>query len=64
MRQYKVEIKTPEDTVIDTAVTDDALKASAYMESKLADLPDGYWGHMQVITEVVNRNENHNIHLR
>ena len=49
MRQYKVEIKTPEDTVIDTAVTDDVLKASAYMESKLADLPDGYWGHIQVI---------------
>ena len=49
MRQYKVEIKTPEDTVIDTAVTDDALKASVYMESKLADLPDGYWGHIQVI---------------
>jgi hypothetical protein len=49
MRQYKIEIKTPEDTVIDTAVTDDALKASAYMESKLADLPDGYWGHIQVI---------------
>ena len=49
MRQYKVEIKTPEDIVIDTAVTDDALKASEYMESKLADLPDGYWGHIQVI---------------
>ena len=49
MKQYKVEIKTPEDIVIDTAVTDDALKASAYMESKLADLPDGYWGHIQVI---------------
>ena len=40
MRQYKVEIKTPADTVIDTAVTDDALKASEYMESKLADLPE------------------------
>ena len=49
MKQYKVEIKTPEDTVIDTAVTDDALKASEYMESKLADLPDGYWGHIQVM---------------
>ena len=49
MRQYKVEIKTPEDTVVDTAVTDDALKASEWMESKLADLPDGYWGHIQVI---------------
>ena len=49
MKQYKVEIKTPEDIVIDTAVTEDALKASAYMESKLADLPDGYWGHIQVI---------------
>ena len=49
MKQYKVEIKTPEDTIIDTAVTDDALKASAYMESKLADLPDGYWGHIQIV---------------
>ena len=49
MRQYKVEIKTPEDIVIDTAVTDDALKASEYMESKLADLPDGYLGHIQVM---------------
>ena len=47
--KYKVEIKTPADIVIDTAITDDALKASAYMESKLADLPDGYWGHIQVI---------------
>ena len=49
MRQYKVEIKTPEDTVIDQTVTDDAMKASEWMESKLADLPDGYWGHIQVI---------------
>jgi len=49
VKQYKVEIKTPADIVIDTAVTDDALKASEYMESKLADLPDGYWGHIQVI---------------
>ena len=47
--KYKVEIKTPADIVIDTAVTDDALKASAYMENKLAELPDGYWGHIQVI---------------
>ena len=51
MKRYKVEIKTPADIVIDTAVTDNALKASEYMESKLADLPDGYWGHIQVITE-------------
>jgi hypothetical protein len=49
MRQYKVEIKTPEDTVIDQTVTDDAMKASEWMESKLAELPDGYWGHIQVI---------------
>ena len=49
MKQYKVEIKTPADIVVDTAITDDALKASEYMESKLADLPDGYWGHIQVI---------------
>ena len=49
MKQYKVEIKTPADIVIDTAITDDALEASEYMESKLADLPDGYWGHIQVI---------------
>ena len=51
MRQYKVEIKNPADIVIDQTVTDDALKASEYMESKLAELPDGYWGHIQVITE-------------
>ena len=49
MKQYKVEIKTPADTVIDTAVMDNAMKASEYMESKLAELPDGYWGHIQVI---------------
>jgi len=49
VKQYKVEIKTPADTVIDIVVTDDALEASEYMESKLADLPDGYWGHIQVI---------------
>ena len=49
MKQYKVEIKTPEDIVIDQTVTDDAMKASEWMESKLADLPDGYWGHIQVI---------------
>ena len=47
--KYKVEIKTPADIVIDTVITDDALEASAYMESKLADLPDGYWGHIQVM---------------
>ena len=52
MKQYKVEIKSPADIVIDTAITDDALEASKYMESKLTDLPDGYWGHIQVITEV------------
>ena len=46
---YKVEIKTPADIVIDTAITDDALEASEYMESKLAELPDGYWGHMQIV---------------
>ena len=47
--KYKVEIKTPADIVIDTVVTDDALKASEWMESKLADLPDGYWGHIQIV---------------
>lgn len=52
MKQYKVEIKSPADIVIDTAVMDNALEASEYMESKLAELPDGYWGHIQVITEV------------
>ena len=62
MKQYKVEIKTPEDTVIDTAVTDDALKASEWMESKLADLPDGYWGHIQVIGGD-EQDENDHIHL-
>ena len=49
MKRYKVEIKTPADIVIDTAVTDDALEASEYMESKLAELPDGYWGHIQIV---------------
>ena len=49
MRQYKVEIKNPADIVIDQTVTDDAMKASEWMENKLADLPDGYWGHIQVI---------------
>jgi hypothetical protein len=49
VKQYKVEIKNPEDTVIDQTVTDDAMKASEWMESKLADLPDGHWGHIQVI---------------
>ena len=47
--KYNVEIKSPADIVIDTAITDDALKASEYMESKLADLPDGYWGHIQIV---------------
>ena len=56
MKQYKVEIKTPADVVIDTAVTNDALEASVYMESKLADLPDGYWGHIQVME--VNHDDN------
>ena len=51
MKQYKVEIKTPADIVIDTVITDDALEASEYMESKLADLPDGYWGHIQVMED-------------
>ena len=62
MKQYKVEIKTPADTVIDIVVTDDALEASEYMESKLADLPDGYWGHIQVIGGD-EQDENDHIHL-
>lgn len=49
--KYKVEIKTPADIVIDTVIADDALEASEYMESKLADLPDGYWGHIQVMED-------------
>ena len=51
MRQYKVEIKTPTGTVVDSTTIDGALEAAECMESKLADLPDGYWGHIQVITE-------------
>ena len=30
---------------------DGAFEAAEWMESKLADLPDGDWGHIQVITE-------------
>ena len=46
---YKVEIKSPAGTLIDSTIVDGALEAAKWMESKLADLPDGYWGHIQVI---------------
>ena len=49
--KYKVEIKTPTGTVVDSTTIDGAYEAAEWMESKLADLPDGYWGHIQVITE-------------
>lgn len=47
--RYKVEIKSPTDALIDSTIIDGALEAAEWMESKLADLPDGYWGHIQVI---------------
>ena len=47
--KYSVEIKSPTGTVVDNTIIDGALKAAEWMESKLADLPDGYWGHIQVI---------------
>ena len=46
---YKVEIKSPTGTLIDSTIIDGAYEAAEWMESKLADLPDGYWGHIQVI---------------
>ena len=46
---YKVEIKSPTGAPIDSTTTNGALEAAEWMESKLADLPDGYWGHIQVI---------------
>ena len=49
--KYKVEIKSPTCTLIDSTIIDGALEAAEWMESKLADLTDGYWGHIQVITE-------------
>ena len=50
--KYKVEIKSPSGTLVDSIIIDGAFEAAEWMESKLADLPDGYWGHIQVITEV------------
>ena len=47
--RYKVEIKSPTGTLIDSIIIDGALKAAEWMESKLAELSDGYWGHIQVI---------------
>ena len=47
--KYNVEIKSPTDTLIDSTIVGGALEAAEWMESKLADLPDGYWGHIQVI---------------
>ncbi len=47
--KHKVEIKTPTGTVVDSTTIDGAYEAAEWMESKLADLPDGYWGHIQVI---------------
>ena len=46
---YKVEIKSPTGTVVDSTTVDGAYEAAEWMESKLAELPDGYWGHIQVI---------------
>ena len=42
MKQYKVEIKTPAGTLIDSTIIDGALEAAEWMESKLAGLPDEY----------------------
>ena len=47
--KYSVEIKSPAGTLIDSTIIDGALEAAEWMESKLADLPDGYLGHIQVI---------------
>ena len=47
--KYKVEIKSPTGTLVDSTIIDGAFEAAEWMESKLADLPDGYWGHIQVI---------------
>ena len=47
--KYKVEIKSPAGTLIDSTIVDGALEAAEWMESKLADLPDGYWGHIQIV---------------
>ena len=47
--KYSVEIKSPTGTLIDSTIIAGALEAAEWMESKLADLPDGYWGHIQVI---------------
>ena len=47
--KYKVEIKSPTGTLVDSTIIDGAYEAAEWMESKLADLPDGYWGHIQVI---------------
>jgi len=47
--KYKVEIKSPTGTMVDSIIIDGALEAAEWMESKLADLPDGYWGHIQVV---------------
>lgn len=50
--KYNVEIKSPTGTPVDSTIIDGAHEAAKWMESKLSDLPDGYWGHIQVITEV------------
>ena len=47
--RYKVEIKSPTGTLIDSTIIDGAYEAAEWMESKLAELPDGYWGHIQVM---------------
>ena len=47
--KYSVEIKSPAGTLIYSTIIDGALEAAEWMESKLAELPDGYWGHIQVI---------------
>ena len=47
--KYKVEIKSPTGTLVDSTIIDGAYEAAEWMESKLADLPDGYCGHMQIV---------------
>jgi len=59
---YKVEIKSPSGTLVDSTTIDGAYEAAEWMESKLADLPDGYWGHIQVIGGG-EQDENDHIHL-
>ena len=48
-RKYSVQILRSDNTVMETHVIEGATNASVYMEERLKDCPDGYWGRISAV---------------